>query len=283
MAVAAAAELPPPSPLDGADVANKRAGWKKFPMVMRHPAERPAVVSNDRQVGPDGREVWVNSPPGAPIMYGPVTVLNEHQEELHQSKGYRGHGDPAAIERHERAPTPPGYVYAEYPRLLEDGSIDEGPDAPAPPDNFYPYYVRMDGWEPERVEDREEHQALLKRRGVEEPPPVEAKLDDRDAKIALLEEQLAELRALVALAVRSQPATAPIEAPPVDLKVNTAELPPPAPITQDVLGAFVEPTAEEEIKARLAELEAENSEGKAENSDAEAEKSEDEAPAKRKR
>ena len=279
----AAAELPPPSPLDTPDLANRRAGWKKYPMIMRHPAEKPAVVSNDRQVGADGREVWVNAPPGQPIKFGPVTVLNEHQEELHKSKGYVGAGDAKAIERHERAPIPPGYVYEEYPRILPDGSIDQGPDAPAPPDNFYPYWVRMDGWPDELVEDREAHQALLKKRGVEEPPPPAPVVDERDTRIADLEAKLAEMKDLVTMLVRrvaGQPAqvppadavaagnaAAPAELPgqaegaPADLEVNTAaEVDPNGPAIVTAIGEAqlaAEPSAEDVIKARIAELDAE--------------------------
>lgn len=285
--------LPAPSPLDPPDLANKRAGWKKFPMVMRHPAEQPAVVSNDRTVDPStGREVWINAPPGKSIKFGPVTVLNEHQEELHQSKGYRSAGDPTAIARAQLAPIPPGYHYDEYPRILEDGSIDEGPDAPQPADNFYPYYVRTEGWEPERVENREEHQALLKKRGIEEPPPPAPEVDSRDAKISSLEDQIAELKALVVAAVRQnagQPAQVPPAADAAEAGISEAssELPDqveaitikpareqdraaeaaaqvsdepgatdPANLQADPQPAG-EASAEEEIKARIAELDAE--------------------------
>lgn len=283
--------LPAPSPLDPPDLANKRAGWKKFPMVMRHPAEAPAVVSNDRTVDPaTGREVWINAPPGKSIKFGPVTVLNEHQEELHQSKGYRSAGDPTAIARAELAPIPPGYQYAEYPRLLDDGSIDEGPDAPPAPDNFYPYWVRTDGWPAEVVQNREEHQALLKRQGVEEPPAPAPEVDPRDVKISSLEDQIAELKALILLQIKQGSAGQPAQVPPaadaaepvipaasseppdqvkpepVDSKVNTAE---PAaqvsdePVATDPANLQGDPqpageaSAEDEIKARIAELDAE--------------------------
>jgi hypothetical protein len=297
--------LPPPSPVDPPELANRRAGWKKYPMIMRHPAEQAAVVSNDRTVDPStGREVWVNAPPGKSIRFGPVTVLNEHQEELHQSKGYRGAGDPAAIERHERAPIPAGYRYEEYPRILEDGTIDEGPDAPQAPDNFYPFWVRAEGWPDELVQDREEHQALLTKYGLEEPPPPVTEVEARDVKIASLEDQIAELKALILLQMKGaagQPAQVPpaadaaepvipaasseppdqVKPEPVDSKVNTIEpaVEPRVPVPEntaepaaqvsDEPGATDpanlqadpqpggEPSAEETIKARMAELDAE--------------------------
>lgn len=294
-------DLPAPSPVDAPELANRRAGWKKYPMIMRHPAEQAAVVSNDRTVDPTtGRETWINAKPGKAIRFGPVTVLNEHQEELHQSKGYRGAGDPAAIERHERAPIPPGYRYDEYPRILEDGTIDEGPDAPPAPDNFYPFWVRADGWPDELVQDREEHQALLKKYGLEEPPAPVPEADARDVKISSLEEQIAELKALMLLQIKGsagQPAQVPpaadaaepvipaasseppdqVKPEPVDSKVNTAEpaavpaqpapaeaIAPvedaaqaPADQVEPITAAAGEPSAEEAIKARMAELDAE--------------------------
>ena len=204
--------LPPPEATDSPDLANKRAGWRKFPMVMRHPAFQPAIVSNDRTVDAEGREKWVNAPPGKPIMWPPVTVLNEAQEELHRSRGYVGSGDPVALNHAEVAPEPPGYVYQEYPRLLDDGTLDLGPDAPKPPDNFYPYWVRMPGWPDELVEDQEAHAALLAKRGIEGPPRPPDPVDARDVEIASLKAQLEEVKALILAQARGQLGGAPTPA-----------------------------------------------------------------------
>ncbi len=163
--------------------------FKKYPLWMRHPHEKPAVISDD----------WCNGPPslsfgaqaGKSLRFAPVMVVDQDAEDYHRAQGYEPvNGNPTAYLKAVIAPEPAGHVHHEYPKMV-DGQIDLGPDAPPPPDNFYPYYVRMEGYEPTLVQDKDEHQALLEERGTGLPPAS----DVADQEIAELERRLAELRA----------------------------------------------------------------------------------------
>lgn len=255
----------------------KKTGFQEFPKWMRHPAEREAVVCNEEEVDPvTGRRYWVHKPPGQPVKFPPCMAIDADQEAYFRAQGYvAADGDPAAYHRATIAPVPDGYVHREYPLMLADGTIDLGPDAPPAPTNFYPYYVRMPGYEPTLVENVEEHQTVLRDRGVEpEPEPSE------EDEIAELERRLAELQAKKAErldpvrqpegfqseAAPAEPAdpTAASEAPgPVDDQPSDGET--QAPAAEELLEVEeqtaavedVKTEAENEVTARLAEIEAE--------------------------
>lgn len=138
--------------------------FARFPMWMRHPAQQAAVISDDYA---GGERRATDARPGAPLRFPPVMVENEDQEEYHRAQGYEpSAGNPTAFLKATVAPEPPGYQRHEYPRMLPGGMIDQGPDAPKPPDNYYPLWVRMDGYEPTLVQNKEEHEALLAERNV---------------------------------------------------------------------------------------------------------------------
>jgi hypothetical protein len=146
--------------------------FDEYPKWMRHPAEQAAVVSDDYA---QGQNRATTAAPGKALRFPPVCVQNADQEAYHAAQGYvpSGKSDPSAFLKATISPTPPGYQHHEYPRMLPGGLIDQGPNAPQPPDNFYPYWLRMDGYEPTLVQDREEHEAVLKARGASEPPSSE--------------------------------------------------------------------------------------------------------------
>jgi len=89
-----------------------------YPMEMRHPNFRPAVVSGYRR-GPGG--VAVNDPPGKPAMHPPIWVNNRDQELQYASLGYLpvGVGD-AQKYRQEMldADLPDVYHHQDYPKWL---------------------------------------------------------------------------------------------------------------------------------------------------------------------
>lgn len=174
----------------------KKTGFQEFPKWMRHPAEREAVVCNEEEVDPvTGRRYWVHKPPGQPVKFPPCQAVDADQEAYFRAQGYvAAEGDAAAFNRATIAPLPDGYVHREYPLVLPDGTIDLGPDAPQAPSNFYPYFVRMPGYEPTRVENVDEHQELLRDRGVEPVQEVseEDEIDELERRLAALRAKKAE-------------------------------------------------------------------------------------------
>jgi len=249
----------------------KKTGFQEFPKWMRHPAEREAVVCDEREVDPaTGRERWVNKPPGQPVKFPPCMALDADQEAYFRAQGYlAADGDAAAYSRATVAPLPDGYVHREYPLMLPDGTIDLGPDAPQPPDNFYPYWLRSPGYEPTLVQDVEEHQAVLRERGIEPPkaPSDEDEIEELEWRLAELRAKKAERPAQTLPSAAADPAANEAEAPgPVEDRPAEIDLQAPEKLAELLEGQSGEvvdinvnakTAAEAEVTARLAELEAE--------------------------
>jgi len=123
--------------------------YQRYPMVMKHPGERPAVIS---------QWVWDTAPPGGvpttgrhvpehgePARFQPVTVHNADDEEYHAAQGYRAPGgDPQAFVQQvndnivNRKPS--GYAFSEYPKWV-DGVLVQDPGKPQTNFQEYPKWV----------------------------------------------------------------------------------------------------------------------------------------------
>lgn len=105
-------------------------GYERYPITMTHPHFRPATTN----IVMDGNRV--HSANGTPVMFPPVTALNEDDEERLRAEGYEvgGKVDPSAwVRAHSDAP-PDTYVPQKYP-MWRDGVLymtaqeDPGADA----------------------------------------------------------------------------------------------------------------------------------------------------------
>jgi hypothetical protein len=225
--------------------------YKRFPLWMKHPHEQAAEICDERVVDGNGKERWVNKPPGKAIKFGPCQALDAQQEEYFRAQGYLPIGEPdqGAYDRATIAAPPPGYQHHEFPKMLPDGTIDLGPDAPPPPSNFYPYYLRMEGYEPTLVQDLDEHQELLRERQTSLPQrqaeDVEREMEELEAKLAALREKRAAIGAERPETVKPDdaatekaaagPAEAPGEVDPITERPAEADLQAPERLAEEVL------------------------------------------------
>jgi hypothetical protein len=89
------------------------AQYQRYPMVMRHPSESPAIVSawneKTRRHEPEH---------GQPARFQPVTVNSQEQEEQYIAKGYQPTGDAEAFEQAVFNVEPAGYEFQEYPKWV---------------------------------------------------------------------------------------------------------------------------------------------------------------------
>lgn len=99
-----------------------------YPMEMRHPNFRPAVVSGYRR-GPGGE--ISNDPPGQPAMHPPVWVNNRDQELQYASVGYLPINVADAQKYRQEvldADLPDVYRHQAYPKWLYrfNGKLESG-------------------------------------------------------------------------------------------------------------------------------------------------------------
>ena len=100
--------------------------FQQYPLAMKPPQYRPAVISKDT-INRDGS--ITKAPPGSPVRFPDVFVHNEEQEKQYAALGYLpgGVSDP---EEYHRAMTgneePSDHKHHEYPRWMyqADGGGD---------------------------------------------------------------------------------------------------------------------------------------------------------------
>lgn len=114
--------------------------YQRYPMVMRHPGERAAVISQwDEKLK---RHVPEH---GEPAKFQPVTVHNADDEEYHAAQGYRPTGGDAQtftqqVNDNIVNPKPAGYAFNEYPKWV-DGVLVQDPAKPVTTFQEYPKWV----------------------------------------------------------------------------------------------------------------------------------------------
>jgi len=87
--------------------------FERYPMVMRHPAEAPAIVSQWNE------QLQRHVPEhGQAAKFQPVTVNDADQEAYHAAQGYVGSGDPQSFESAVSNPLPGNYQFQEYPKWV---------------------------------------------------------------------------------------------------------------------------------------------------------------------
>ncbi len=123
--------------------------YQRYPMVMKHPGERPAVISQwvwdpvpAGGVPTTGRHVPEH---GEPARFQPVTVNNADDEEYHAAQGYRPLGGDAQAFTQQVNDNivnrkPPGYAFSEYPKWV-DGVLVQDPGKPQTNFQEYPKWV----------------------------------------------------------------------------------------------------------------------------------------------
>lgn len=93
------------------------SSFKQYPMAMKHPGHKPAVISQDQIV--NGR--YVKSAAGSPEKFPPVFVNNEDQEQQYAALGYvpNGVSDPEAYRRAMTGNDEPvNHKHRDYPRWM---------------------------------------------------------------------------------------------------------------------------------------------------------------------
>lgn len=114
--------------------------YQRYPMVMRHPGQRAAVISQwDEKLK---RHVPEH---GEPAKFQPVTVHNADDEEYHAAQGYRPLGGDAQtftqqVNDNIVNPKPAGYSFSEYPKWV-DGVLVQDPAKPVTTFQEYPKWV----------------------------------------------------------------------------------------------------------------------------------------------
>lgn len=114
--------------------------YQRYPMVMRHPGQRAAVISQwDEKLK---RHVPEH---GEPAKFQPVTVHSEDDEEYHAAQGYRPTGGDAQtftqqVNDHIVNPKPAGYAFNEYPKWV-GGVLVQDPAKPTTTFQEYPKWV----------------------------------------------------------------------------------------------------------------------------------------------
>lgn len=144
---------------------------QRYPLMLHHPNEQPAVISDDQARGP--MNVGYSAKPGQSRMFPPVTVDNADQEAYHVSRGYEPGPSamPAAV-----AALPENYSYQQYP-VMVDGVLVQDPTF-VPVDNQYPKWVDRPGSEQVLVKSaKEEADILASLPPVEELEPVMSEVD----------------------------------------------------------------------------------------------------------
>src|SRR6185312_8995165 len=161
--------------------------FERYPMWMKHPHHRPAVVSDDYEAGANrGAQFKHHAKPGVPEQFPAVMVNNPDQEGYYAAKGYVAQGgDPKAFERAQIAPIPQGYRHQEYPRIV-NGLVQQDPNAPEPETNEYPKWVRPDGQEPRIVKSRAEENEIMRGSTKHEPVKRETSPVEADCLAAIM-------------------------------------------------------------------------------------------------
>lgn len=136
-----------------------------YPLEMRHPHYRPAIISGYRR-NPDGSSS--NDPPGRPAMNPPVWVNNRDQELRYASLGYLpvGVGDAQAYLREVLdADLPSTYRHQEYPKWLYrfNGTLESALV------KNEEEHARMSGWS--ATPDEAKNQFEAEKTPVEDEPP----------------------------------------------------------------------------------------------------------------
>lgn len=114
--------------------------YQRYPLVMNHPGERAAIVSQwDEHLK---RHVPEH---GEPARFQPVTVHNADDEEYHAAQGYRPVGGDAQTFTQQVNdtivnPKPAGYAFSEYPKWV-NGVLVEDPSKPKTAFQEYPKWV----------------------------------------------------------------------------------------------------------------------------------------------
>jgi len=144
--------------------------FERYPMWMKHPNHRPAVISDDYEGGANrGAQYRHHAKPGVPEQFPAVMVNNPDQESYYAARGYVAQGgDAKSFERAQIAPLPKSYRHHEYPRIV-NGLVEQDPNAPEPETNEYPKWVRPEGKEPQIVRSRQEEDEVMRGSTRHEP------------------------------------------------------------------------------------------------------------------
>lgn len=159
--------------------------YERYPMVMHHPAEQPAVLCDEyaTQYG-ERPPLGYSAPPGMARLWPPVTVNNADQEAYYLSRGYEeGPSTKAAfVQATAQAQLPHGYRREEYPKYV-NGQLVADPQAVVI-DRNYPKWV--DGPQGKKiVQNAQEELAYL---GTEAVDVLEAEAGMTDSDRAFLAE-----------------------------------------------------------------------------------------------
>lgn len=92
-------------------------GYERYPLIMRHPNEQPAVI---------GKEAGQ----GSPAKLQPVTVMTWDQEQEYIAKGYKSNTSQQAFEDLAAIPDPE-YAYQEYPKWVGDRIVNSSAEEQA--------------------------------------------------------------------------------------------------------------------------------------------------------
>src|SRR6185437_940174 len=161
--------------------------FERYPMWMKHPNHRPAVISDDYAEGHNrGAQFKHHAKPGTPEQFPAVMVNNPDQEGYYAARGYVAQGgDKKAFDRSQIAPIPKGYRHNEYPRIV-NGLVEQDPNAPEPETNEYPKYVRPEGKEPVIVKSRKEEDEVMRGTTKKEPVKRETSAVEADCLAAIM-------------------------------------------------------------------------------------------------
>lgn len=165
--------------------------YVRYPLVMKHPSHRPAVIRHTVSMSNGGPELAqafaargvVGQGPAqpAPEMYPDVIVRSEDDEAYYVSRGYQpaGGADPAGARTVQAAPLPANYQPHEWPKVV-DGRVVGDPSAPTGNPNEYPKYLPA----LDKIALNADHEAMLRAEAAEkEAAAKEAEIDDEIARV----------------------------------------------------------------------------------------------------
>ena len=161
--------------------------FERYPMWMKHPNHRPAVISDDYAEGHNrGAQFKHHAKPGTPEQFPAVMVNNPDQEGYYAARGYVAQGgDKKAFDRSQIAPIPKGYRHREYPRIV-NGLVEQDPNAPEPETNEYPKWVTPEGHKPVIVKSRAHEDEVMRGTTKKEPVKRETSAVEADCLAAIM-------------------------------------------------------------------------------------------------
>ncbi|HEV2100237.1 MAG TPA: hypothetical protein VGR45_15110 [Stellaceae bacterium] len=127
--------------------------YVRYPLVMKHPSHRPAVIRHTvaaTNLSPEAAQQFQNrvgaeqpqQGAGSAELYPDVIVKSEDDEAYYVSRGYvpAGGADPAGARTIQAAPLPANYRPHQWPRAVGDQVVGD-PNAPTGDPNEYPKYI----------------------------------------------------------------------------------------------------------------------------------------------